>query len=135
MNISLFRWAFWLILLSLIAAFFVPAAAIPRLALSAHTIGMMSGVLLIAVGAIWPHFRLSVTQQQCLKWSWICAGYANWLGCLVGAVFGAGRTTPLAAGGLEGGVAAEAAVLILLGSVGIASLLAAGLSLWGLRRS
>lgn len=133
MNISLFRWAFVLILLSLVAAFFVPAAAIPRLALSAHTIGMMSGVLLIALGAIWQHLRLTAAQQQWLKWSWIYASYANWLGCLVGAVFGAGRATPLAGGGLEGSGAAETVVLILLGSVGVVSLVAAGLSLWGLR--
>ncbi|WP_043766959.1 hypothetical protein [Algiphilus aromaticivorans] len=133
MNISLFRWAFVLVLLSLVGAFFVPAMAIPRLALSAHTIGMMSGVLLIAVGAIWKHFQLSGMQQQWLKWSWIYSSYANWLGCLVGAVFGAGRATPLASGGLEGSGIAEIVVLVLLGSVGVASVIAAVLSLWGLR--
>lgn len=133
MQISLFRWAFVLIFLSLVAAFFVPAAAIPRLALSAHTIGMLSGVLLIAVGAIWQHFRLGATQQLWLKWSWIYASYANWLGCMVGAYAGAGRMTPVAAAGIEGAGWAEAVVLVLLGSVGGVSLIAAGLSLWGLR--
>src|SRR5690554_2729905 len=102
MNTSLFRWAFALIFLSLIGAFFVPVAAIPRLALSAHTIGMMSGLLLIAIGAIWPHFHLSDRQLLWLKWSWIYSSYANWIGCLIGGMLGAGRTTPVAAAGIEG---------------------------------
>ena len=64
MNVSLFRYAFVLILLSLIGGFFIPAMAIPRLGLSAHTIGTLSGILLIAVGAIWQHFQLSSAAQQ-----------------------------------------------------------------------
>ncbi|WP_058020391.1 hypothetical protein [Pseudohongiella spirulinae] len=134
MNTSLFRWAFALIFMSLIGAFFVPLAAIPRLAVSAHTIGMMSGLLLIAIGAIWTHFRLSDHQLLWLKWLWIYSSYANWIGCLIGGMLGAGRTTPVAAAGMEGGAAAEAAVLVLLGSVGVVAVFAAGLSWWGVRR-
>jgi (hydroxyamino)benzene mutase len=133
MNISLFRHAFVLILLALVGGFFVPAMAVPRLGLSAHTIGILSGVLLIAVGAIWQHFRLSHTQRAWLKWSWLYSSYANWLGCLVGAVLGAGKMTPVASAGLVGSDVAETAVAVLLGSVGIFSLVAVGLSLWGLR--
>jgi len=133
MNVSLFRYAFVLILASLIGAFFVPAMAVPRLGLSAHTIGILSGVLLITVGVIWPHFLLTQAQGAWLKWSWIYSSYANWLGCLVGAVFGAGKLTPVASAGLVGADLAETAVAILLGSVGVASLIAVGLSLWGLR--
>ncbi len=135
MNISLFRYAFVLMLLALLGAFFLPAMAVPRLGLSAHTIGMLSGVLLLALGAIWQQFSLTDSQRNWMKWSWIYSSYANWLGCLVGAVFGAGRMTPIAAAGVEGAAVTEMTVTLLLGSVAITSLLAVGLSLWGLRSS
>lgn len=133
MNRSLFRHAFTLILLALVGAFSVPSMAIPRLGLSAHTIGILSGVLLIAVGAIWQHFHLSSTQQRWLKWTWLYSSYVNWFGCLVGAVSGAGGTTPIASSGAVGTEILEAVVGALLGSVVIASMIAVSLSLWGLR--
>lgn len=133
MNRSLFRHAFLLILLAMLGALFVPAMAIPRLGVSAHTVGVLSGVLLIAVGAIWEQFRLSGTQQQWLQWSWLLASYANWAGCLIGAAFGAGRMTPVASSGAIGSGPTEAVVAVLLGSVALTSSLAVGLSLWGLR--
>lgn len=133
MNISIFRYALTLILISLVAAFFVPVTTVPRLALSAHTIGVLSGVLLIAIGAIWQHFQLTHGQRLGLQWSWIYSSYANWLGCLVGAIFGAGRMTPVASAGLEGAALPEAVVSGLLGTAAIVSLVAVALSLWGLR--
>ena len=54
MNPSLFRHAFVLLLLSLIGAFFVPNMAVPRLGLSAHTIGVLSAALLLGI----PHVVL-----------------------------------------------------------------------------
>lgn len=135
MNISLFRHAFVLILLSLIGGFFIPAMAIPRLGLSAHTIGALSGVLLIAVGAIWQHFRLSNAQSAWLKWSWLYSSYVNWLACIAGAFLGAGKMTPIASAGHVSNSAAEALVSALFISVAIASFIAVGLSLWGLRRA
>lgn len=133
MNVSLFRYAFVLILLALVGGFFIPAMAVPRLGLSAHTIGILGGVLLIAVGAIWQHFRLSARQAAWLKWSWLYSSYVNWFGCLAGAVLGSGKTTPVASAGLVGPDTAETLVAILLGSVGIVSLVAVGLSIWALR--
>ena len=133
MDVSLFRYAFVLILLSLVGSFFVSAMAVPRLGLSAHTIGALSGVLLIAVGAIWQHFQLSASQGAYLKWFWIYSSYANWIACLVGAVFGAGTMTPIAAPGVVGTQPVEAVVAVLFISVAITSLAAVGLSLFGLR--
>lgn len=133
MNTSLFRHAFVLILLSLVGGLFVPAMAIPRLGLSAHTIGILSGVLLIAVGTIWEQFRLSSAQAAWHGGLWVYSSYANWLACVVGAVTGAGRMTPVAAGGLQGPSAAEAIVFALLASVVVTSFGAVGLALWGLR--
>lgn len=133
MNVRMIRHGFILILLALLAAFFIPAMAIPRLGLSAHTIGLLSGVLLIAVGGTWNAFRLPSRAGAVLFWSWLYAGYANWLGCLLGAITGAGGTTPVAAAGAGGPAFAEAVVAFLLMSVAAVSLIAVGLSLWGLR--
>jgi hydroxylaminobenzene mutase len=85
MNLRLLRYGFILVLISLALSFFIPAMAVPRLALSAHTIGIMSGILMILVGAIWPVFGLGPAQAAIMQWCWIYSGYANWLGCLVGA--------------------------------------------------
>ena len=52
MNRNIIRHGFVLILLSLVGGLLLPAMSIPRLGLSAHTIGLLSGVLLLALGAI-----------------------------------------------------------------------------------
>jgi len=127
------RHAFVLIIFALVGALFIPSMAIPRLGLSAHTIGILSGVLLLSVGAIWPCFNLGLGQANLLKWSWVCSSYANWLACVCGAFLGTGRLTPIASEGLEGLAAAEILVSGLLVTVVIFSLLACALSLWGLR--
>lgn len=133
MNTNLFRHGFVLILLSLIGGLFIPTMAVPRLGLSAHTIGILSGVLLISIGSIWSHFQLSNSQALVLKGSWLYASYVNWLACFVGAILGTGQTTPVASGGLVGTPMAEGIVGTLLISVVIASFIAVSLSLWGLR--
>lgn len=134
MNRNIIRHGFVLILLALVGGLMLPAMALPRLGLSAHTIGVLSGVLLIVLGAIWPVFRLSVRQLRVMYWSWVYSSYANWLGCLVGAFTGAGKMTPLASAGAQAGTLAELTVAVLLGSVAITSLVAVLLSLMGLSK-
>lgn len=133
MNSNIIKHGFILILLALVSAVFIPAMPIPRLGLSAHTIGMLSGVLLIAIGAAWQLFFLSQRQTKIMYLSWLYSSYVNWLGCLTGAIVGAGRATPLASSGLVGSAMAEAVVALMLGSVALASFIAVGLSIWGLR--
>ncbi|WP_421718138.1 hydrogenase [Algiphilus sp.] len=133
MNRPLIRHGFVLILLALLTGFLLPAVEIPRLGLSAHTIAILGGVLLIGIGAVWPVFQLSARQCQVMYWTWVYASYANWLGCLIGAFTGAGRMTPVASAGAEAGAVAEAVVAALLISVALTSLVAVGLAIWGLR--
>ena len=133
MKKGIIRHGFILIFCALLSGLFVPVMEIPRLGLSAHTIGILSGVLLIAIGAIWQQFSLSVRQNQVMYWSWLYSSYVNWLGCLVGAIFGAGKTTPVASAGVLGSPVAENTVAFMLVSVGAVSFVAVGLSLWGLR--
>ncbi|MBV9064690.1 MAG: hypothetical protein JOZ84_11085 [Methylobacteriaceae bacterium] len=133
MNLRLLRYGFVLVLISLALSLFIPAMAVPRLALSAHTIGIMSGILMILVGAIWPAFGLGPVQATTMEWCWIYSGYANWLGCMVGAATGASAMTPIAAGTKVGPFIAEALVMALLVTTGLSALVAAGLSVWALR--
>lgn len=105
---------------------------VPRLGLSAHTIGVLSGILLIALGAVWKQFSLSVGQLSIMYWAWLYSSYINWLGCLVGAIFGAGNTTPVASADYVGVPVIENIVTIMLMSVGVSSLVAVGLSIYGL---
>lgn len=134
MNRSIIRQGFILILLALATGFILPVVQIPRLGLSAHTIGILGGILLMGVGAIWSTFILSVRQLQIVYWTWVYSSYANWSGCLIGAFTGAGQMTPVASSGAKGGAAAEALVSVLLISVAITSLVAVALSIWGLRK-
>ena len=127
------RWGFVLILLALLGAFFIPQASIPRLALSAHTVGLMSGLLLIVFGLLSPHLALSSTFVLGTRLLWIYSGFANWLGCFYGAWAGAGIMTPVASAGRQGSTFDEAIVSLLLISVAVTALLAVGLTLWGLR--
>lgn len=132
MNNNVIRHGFILIALALVFGIFIPSMEVPRLGLSAHTIGVLSGVLLIALGAIWQQFSISERQLSVMYWAWLYSSYVNWLGCLIGAIFGAGNTTPVASGEYVGTPAIENVVSILLMSVGVSSLVAVGLSIWGL---
>lgn len=133
MNRNMIRHGFILFLLALVAGLFVQTLKIPRLGLSAHTIGLVSGILLIAIGGVWEQFSLSRRQSRVMYWSWLYSSYVNWFGVQVGAIFGAGKVTPIASSGAVGSGPAEIVMMILLGSVGLVSFLAVGLSLWGLR--
>jgi hypothetical protein len=96
--------------------------------------GYIGDLCMIVVGAIWSAFTLTNLQAALMHWTWVYSGYANWLGCLVGAATGAGQMTPIAAGGRTGPLLAEMAVSGALISVRLTSLIAAGLSIWGLRK-
>ena len=133
MKIRIMSHGFILILLALISGMLVSQMAVPRLGLSAHTIGILSGVLLIAVGAIFSEFSLSSLQTKVMYWSWLASSYLNWLACLAGAFLGTGNATPLASQGLKGEDLSEILVTSMLGVVVITSFVAVGLSLWGLK--
>jgi len=135
MHRPLITHGFILILLSLLSAFLIPSMAVPRLGLSAHTIGLLGGVLMIAVGGVWPVFSLGRTAGRVMAGGWSLANYSNWLGCLIGGWFGAGRATPIASDGFIGSTATEATVGALLLLAVVAAMIAVSLSFWGLRPS
>lgn len=132
-NTRLIRQGLILILFALVGALFIPAMAIPRLGLSAHTIGVMSGSLLMVVGTVWWKLVLSEWQRRITYFCWLVSAWANWAACLSGAIMGAGRMTPVAANGASGPHGAELLVSILLSGVVVTSIVALVLTIWGLK--
>jgi len=53
-----------LFLLTSFEGFVIPSLAAPRLGLSAHSLMALLGVLLIAMGLLWPKLRLEVATSR-----------------------------------------------------------------------
>ena len=135
MNRLQVRLGFVLILLALLSGLLVPFLVSPRLALAAHTVGVLGGLVLIALGALAGSFALGPGGSRVMMWSWSYAAYANWLACLLGAATGASRLTPIAGAGTSGSWLAEAVVAFLLQSLALTSIVGTGLAVWGLREN
>lgn len=104
-----------LFLLGLLTGVASTFMASPRIGLSAHLEGVMNGTFLLAVGAIWPHVRLSNTLTQLVFWSLTIGTTLNWLAVALAGVWAAGATMmPLASGGVAGAPWQEAFVTVAL---------------------
>ncbi len=130
-NFTLIRSGLILLLISVLAAILTPYLALPRLALSAHSIGITSSLLLICLGIIWQLLRLPSGLKTTAQACWLFSAFANWGGTLVAAITGAGGMTPVAAGNSTGSLIAEAIVTTLLTLVVVTTLLALSLTLRG----
>lgn len=124
-----------LVMLGLLTGFASGSLVNPRMGLVAHLEGLMNGTLLIALGAAWGHVRLPAGAE---RWCWWLLAYgtlANWLAVLLGAVWGAGRTTmPLvgAQASVQAAAWQEQLVTALLVSLSVAMVAAFALVLRGL---
>lgn len=133
MNRLQIRLGFVLILLGLVTGFGMPVFRSPRLGLAAHVVGITGGLVLIALGALAAHFALGRRAAAVMMWTWAYAAYANWAGCLVGALTGASRLTPIAGAGTSGDPLSEAVVMFLLESLAVAAVIGTALAVWGFR--
>lgn len=122
-----------LFLLGLLTGFAEPHLTNVRMGLTAHLEGVMNGILLLALGAIWPHVRLSRGAQAAAFWTALYSAYANWFFTLLAAIFGTGALSPITAPGLKAQPWQESLVTAGLMSVGIAVVLSTLIFLWGLR--
>lgn len=121
-----------LLLGAMILGLLVPLFADPKRAVSAHVLGIVQGILLVAVSQIWPRLvfpkRISIVAAVMLLYG--CA--AAWLANLGAAIWRAGGATfPLATE--RGSAGQELVVAILLRSSAIALIGAIALALFGLR--
>ncbi|MEW6336474.1 MAG: hydrogenase [Acidobacteriota bacterium] len=124
----------FLFLLGLLTGVGIPAFANPRMGLAAHLEGVMNGIFLVVLGAVWARVGLS-PRAKCVTFQTALFGtYANWATTSLAAAFGTGAVTPLAAAGRAALPWQEALVTAGFVAVGVAIVAAAVLVLWGLRR-
>src|SRR3954454_833207 len=83
--------------------FIVPYLAAPQLGRSAHTLAGFSGVLLIALGLVWPRLILGAAAALLAFWLLIYSDLATVASFLLAAIWGASNETmPIAAGAAHG---------------------------------
>ena len=124
-----------LFLVALLIGVAIPRFSIPRLALSAHLIGVLQGIFLIVMGLLWPRLAFGPGTGRVAFWLLIYGCFAAWAANLAGAVIGAGSgIVPIAAGGAQGSAGEELFLMVLLRSAGLALIAALALVLWGARR-
>lgn len=123
-----------LFLLGLLTGFLLPAAANPRMALSSHLEGVLNGVFLLVLGAIWERLRLGRRARATAFWLAAYGTFTNWATTLVASMWGAGsQMMPLAGAGHTGSPGQEALIAVGLLSLSVAMLAVCPLVLWGLR--
>lgn len=124
-----------LFMLGLLTGFVSGTFANPRMGLSAHLEGLMNGTFLAVLGLFWHHLALSRAALLFAFWMVVYAAYANWLGVLLGGVWGAGASMmPIAAKGLMGSSLQEGIIAFLLITISIAMVIGVALVIWGLWR-
>ncbi len=120
-------------LLGLLSGALVPVLTNPRMGVSAHLGGVMSGTFLIVIGLIWTEIKLSVETEKIAIWLFLYASYTGWLAEFLAAVFGTSRSTPIGGAGYKGAPWQEYLVGFVAISFSLTIALASLLALWGLR--
>ena len=123
-----------LFMLGLLTGFAEQHFANVRMGLAAHLEGVMNGIFLIALGAIWTHVRLSAPATTIAYWTVLYGTYVNWFVTALAAIFGTAALSPITGAGHSGRPWQETAVTVGFMSVGIAIVFASSLVLWGLRK-
>jgi (hydroxyamino)benzene mutase len=125
----------FLFLLGLLTGFVEQRFNNPRMGLAAHLEGVINGILLVALGAVWPEVRLSGPLKAATFWAVLYGAYANWVVTTIAAIFGTAALSPITAAGHAAQPWQETLVTFGFMSVGIAMVGSSVLVLWGLRRS
>ena len=123
-----------LFLLGLIVGLLIPALANPRMGLASHLEGIINGIFLIALGAIWSRLVLSQVWLKTVFGLLIYGTFANWLATLLAAIWGAGRSMPIAGQGQISSGSKELIVDCLLFSLSLAMIVSCVILLIGLRK-
>ena len=90
-----------LFLIGLATGFAIPALKAPRIGLSAHLAATQMGIALIAFGLLWERLNFWDGWSVPLALILWLSFYAIWAGTVLGAVWGTGRTLPIAGAGLQ----------------------------------
>lgn len=123
-----------LLLLTSVEGLLIESFAVPMLGRSVHTLAATSGVVLIALGLIWPRLRLGRTAAAVAFWTLLYSTFATLMIFVLAALWSAGATViPLAAQGARGSAAQETILTTIAYTAGPTALIAFSLILWGLR--
>jgi len=123
----------FLLLLGLFTGFAEPHFTNVRMGLAAHLEGIMNGILLLVVGAIWPQVRLARGAKAAAYWTALYGAYANWAFTSLAAIFGTAALSPITAPGRTAQPWQESLITAGFMSVGVVILVFTVLMLWGLR--
>jgi hydroxylaminobenzene mutase len=104
-----------------------------RMGLAAHLEGVMNGIFLVALGAIWTEVRLPSPAKAMAYWTALYGTYVNWLTTTLAAVFGTAAKSPISAAGHTGQPWQENLVTAGFLTVSLSIIAASALVLWGLR--
>jgi hydroxylaminobenzene mutase len=125
----------FLFLLGLFTGFVEQNFNNPRMGLAAHLEGVMNGIFLVALGAVWVEVRLSPRLKAAAYWSALYGTYANWAATTLAAIFGTAAMSPITSAGHSAQPWQESVVTLGFMSVGIIIVACFVLILWGLRRT
>jgi len=129
----LIRHGVLLFFLGLLEGVFVQFMANPRLGVSAHLGGVMTGTFLLVIGAVWLDFRLAEPMAAVTYWLVLVGTYGSSASLLLGAIFGTSSGTPIAGAGHHAAPWQETLVATGLEATAAAILACCVLLLWGLR--
>ncbi|MGV8920509.1 MAG: hydrogenase [Pseudomonas sp.] len=107
----------------------------PRMGLAAHLEGVMNGILLLAIGAVWMEVHLSPRNKALAYWAVLYGTYANLVVTTLAAILGTAAMSPFTGAGRTAGYWQENLVTLGFVTVGVAMMVAALLILWGLRQT
>jgi hydroxylaminobenzene mutase len=96
---NLFIAGILLFLLALLTGMIFPVLANPRMGLSAHLVGLLGGLFLVALGVIWAEKDLPPNLDAAAFYLVIFGAYGNLCTTFLAATFGTNRLTPLAGSG------------------------------------
>ncbi len=103
-----------------------------RMALAAHLEGVLNGIFLLAVGAIWNDVRLPPAAGKIAYWALLGGTYGNWAVTTTAAILGTAAMSPITAAGHAAAPGKEILVASGFVLIGLSVLLASSLLLWGL---
>jgi (hydroxyamino)benzene mutase len=123
----------FLFLIGLVTGFAEGRFANVRMGLAAHLEGVMNGIFLVVLGAVWTEVRLPPFAKAIAYWTALYGTYVNWLITTLAAAFGTAALSPITAAGHNGQPWQESLVTVGFMSVGIVIVASSVLVLWGLR--
>jgi len=123
-----------LLLFTSLEGFVIPSFSSSRLGLSAHTLGSLQSVLLLALGFVWTRLTLGDAALRAAFWLLVYSTFAILAAYVLGAYWGAGNETmPLAAGAAHGSPVQEGVIKVVAYSSAPTGIGSFALIAWGLR--